>query len=184
MPIDLIESKSKAAGCPRSEMSRTMKRTLAVAVMFALVMTQLATVSAGVGTQGVITGTMRGPAGPVAGVRVNVLDSKGSIVGSTVTNGAGAYSLSGLPSGTFLVQAVSATGTVMTTSMATLGASATKATTNLTAAAAASQSGSTASAVTSGSLNTKTLWWMIGASAATAGLAATVAMQDPASPSQ
>ena len=162
-----------------------MKRTLAVAVMFAMVMTQLATVSAGTAAQGVITGTMRGPAGPVAGVRVNVLDAKGSIIGSTVTNGAGSYSLSGLPAGTFMVQAVNGTGSVMTTSMTTLGTPAMKSTANLTASAAApAQSGGAASAATTGGFSVKTLWWVVGASAATAGLAATVALQDPASPVQ
>jgi hypothetical protein len=161
-----------------------MKRTLAVAVMFALVMTQLATVSAGTGVHGVIAGTMRGPAGPVSGVRVNVLDAKGTIVGTTVTNGAGSYSLSGLPAGTFMVQAVNATGSVMTTSMTTLATPAMKSTTNLTAAAATAQGGSQVSAATTGGFSVKTLWWVVGASAATAGLAATVALQDPASPVQ
>ena len=66
-----------------------MKRTLSVAVMFALVMTQIVTLSAGAGSAGVITGTMRGPAGPVAGVRVNALNTAGTIVGSAMTNGMG-----------------------------------------------------------------------------------------------
>ena len=161
-----------------------MKRTLAVAMMFALVMTQLATVSAGAAVRGVIAGTMRGPAGPVAGVRVNVLDAKGSIIGSTVTNSAGSYSLSGLPAGTFMVQAVNATGSVMTTSMTTLATPAMKSTANLTASAAAPAQSGAASAATTGGFSVKTLWWVVGASAATAGLAATVAMQDPASPVQ
>ena len=152
--------------------------------MFAMVMTQLATVSAGTAAQGVITGTMRGPAGPVAGVRVNVLDAKGSIIGSTVTNGAGSYSLSGLPAGTFVVQAVNGTGSVMTTSMTTLATPAMKSTANLTASAAAPAQSSAASAATTGGFSVKTLWWVVGASAATAGLAATVALQDPASPVQ
>lgn len=161
-----------------------MKRTLAVAVMFALVMAQISTLSAGAGARGVITGTMRGPIGPVAGVRVNVLDARGSIVGTTMTNGTGAYSLDGLPSGTYMVQAVSPAGTVMTTSMATLASASMKATTNLMASAAAAPAASQAAAVAGGALNAKMVWWMVGAGAAMAGVASAVVLQDPASPVQ
>src|SRR5688572_27335410 len=153
MPIPLSGGSFHACGQFPSGDEEHMKRTLAVAVMFALVMTQLATVSAGAGVQGVITGTMRGPAGPLSGVRVNVLDAKGTIVGTTMTNGAGSYSLSGLPAGTFMVQAVNATGSVMTTSMTTLVTPAMKSTANLTASAAPALAGSQASAATTGSFS-------------------------------
>jgi hypothetical protein len=152
--------------------------------MFALSMTQISTLSAGAGMHGVIAGTMQGPGGPVAGVRVNVLDARGSVIGTSMTNGAGAYSLDGLPAGTFVVQAVSPAGTVMTTSLATLSAPSMKATTNLTASAAQGKTAPQATAVGSGGFSAKTLWWMVGAGAATAGIVSAVALEDPASPAQ
>lgn len=160
-----------------------MKRTLSVAVMLALILTQISTLSAGAGSVGVITGTMRGPAGPVGGVRVNALNTVGSIVGSAMTNGMGSFTVEGLAAGTFLVQAVSPTGTVMTTSTATLSAAAMKATTNLTASAAAAPAAQSA-AVTGGGFNATAIWWAIGASAAGAGIVAAVAVHDDASPSR
>jgi hypothetical protein len=158
-----------------------MKRTLSAAVMFALLMMPFSTLSAGAGTLGVITGTMRGPAGPVAGVRVNVLDKTGAIVGSTVTGGNGAYSVDGLPAGIFMLQAVSPSGTVMTTSTATVSGGM-KATTNLTASAAAAPAAQAAAVQNSG-LSTKAVWWIVGAGAATTGIIAAVALNDDSSPS-
>jgi hypothetical protein len=159
-----------------------MKRTLTVAVMLALVMTQISTLSAGAGSVGVIMGTMRGPAGPMAGVRVNALNTMGSIVGSATTNGVGSYSLEGLSAGTFTVQAVGPTGAVMTTSTATLSGSAMKATANLTASAAAAPAAQSV-ATTGTGFNAKSIWWAVGASAAGAGIIAAVAVEDDASPS-
>jgi hypothetical protein len=150
--------------------------------MFALVMAQISSLSAG-SAAGVITGAMRGPAGPMAGIRVNALNTMGSIVGSAMTNGSGIYSLEGLPAGTFVVQAVSTSGSVMTTSTATLSASSMKSTTNLIASAAAAPAAQSV-AVQSTSYNTKALWWIVGASAATAGIIGAVAVDDDASPSR
>lgn len=152
-------------------------------MMFALLLAPMASVTAEAGSLGVIAGTMRGPAGPVAGVRVNALDRMGAVVGSTVTSETGAYSLDGLPAGTFMVQAVSAAGTVMTTSSATLSASTMKATTNLTASAAAAPAAAQVTAVQGGGLSPKAIWWMVGAGAAATGIIAAVALNDDASPS-
>lgn len=184
-PADItVGFEVKRAGCPRSaEMSRIMKRTLAAVTMFALVMAQISTLSAGAMSNGVITGTMRGPVGPVAGVRVNVLDAKGTVVGTAITNGTGSYSLEGLPAGTFMVQAVNAAGSVVTTQLVTLANPSMKATGNLVASAAAAPAAAQAAA-TAGGLNSRALWWVIGASAATVGMAAAVAMEEPASPAR
>jgi hypothetical protein len=160
-----------------------MKRTFSALVMLAVVVTQISSLSAGAGSTGVISGTMRGPAGPVAGVRVNALNNTGAIVGSAVTNGAGSYSLDGLPVGTFVVQAVSPAGSVMTTSTATLSSSAMKAVTNLSSSAVAARNAQSA-AVQGGAFNTQTVWWMVGASAATAGIISAVALEEDASPVQ
>ena len=149
-------------------------------MMFALLMTPMSALTAGAGSLGVITGTMRGPAGPVAGVRVNAVSKTGTIVGSTVTDGTGAYTLEGLPSGTFVVQAINASGVVMTTSTATV-APAAKATANLTASAAAAPAAQQA-AVQSSGLSPKAIWWIVGAGAATTGVIAAVALNDDSSP--
>jgi hypothetical protein len=150
--------------------------------MLALVVTQMSILSAG-SAAGVISGTMRGPAGPMAGVRVNALNTRGSIVGSAMTNGSGLYTLEGLPTGTFMVQAVSTSGSVMTTSTATLSTASMKSTTNLMASAAAAPAAQSV-AVQSTSYNTKALWWIVGASAAAAGIIGAVAVDDDASPSR
>jgi hypothetical protein len=160
-----------------------MKRTLAVATMLALVMTGVSNLSAGTIAQGVISGTMRGPGGPAGGGRVNVLDMKGTILATTTTSGNGSYTLEGLPSGTFMIQAVNSNGTVMTTSMATLSSTTMKSTANLAASSSpAYASAGQAAAAASGSFGSKTLWWMVGAGAATAGIVSAVALEDPASP--
>jgi hypothetical protein len=157
-----------------------MKRTLAAAMMFALALTPL---TAGAGSMGVITGTMRGPAGPMAGVRVNVLNTMGSIVSSATTNSGGTYALEGLPTGTYVLQAVSPSGAVLTTTTATLSASAMTATSNMAAAAAAAPAAQSA-AVTGSQLDPTTVWWIVGASVATAGVISAIALEDDPSPVQ
>src|SRR5688500_14338044 len=65
---------------------------------------------------GVITGTVMGANGtPLAGATVNVLNSAGSIIGSTVTGATGGFSLSGFVPGTYVVNALSANGAVIST---------------------------------------------------------------------
>jgi hypothetical protein len=160
--------------------TRLMKRTLAAAMMFALALTPL---TAGAGTMGAISGTMRGPAGPMAGVRVNVLNTTGAIVGSATTNGSGVYALEGLPAGTYVLQAISANGSVLTTPVTTLDAAKMTATGNLAASAAAAPAAQSA-AVTGSAMDAATVWWIVGASAATAGVISAIALQDDPSPTQ
>jgi hypothetical protein len=158
-----------------------MKRTLAIAVMFTSMMAQMPGLSAG--AAGVIAGTIQGPAGPMAGVRINALSATGQIVASAMTNGTGAYSVEGLPTGTFMLQAVSPSGGVVTTATATLSAASMRATRNLTAPAAAAPAAQ--SAALSGGTNTaKAVWWVVGASAATAGIVSAVALDEDPSPVQ
>lgn len=154
-----------------------MKRTLAIAMLIAL-----APLAAGAGSLGVITGTMRGPAGPMTGVRVQAVNTTGSIVGSATTDASGAYALAGLPAGTFVVQAVGSNGTVLTTSTATL-TDGTMTTTKHLASTAAAAAPAAQSAATGGSVNAKAIWWIVGASAATAGIISAVALEDDPSPS-
>jgi hypothetical protein len=152
-------------------------------MMLALVTAGVSNLEAGTSAQGVITGTMRGPGGPAGGVRVNVLDMKGSILATTTTSGNGSYTLEGLPSGTFMIQAVNPNGTVMTTSVATLGSRSMKSTADLAASSSPAYApAGQAAAAASGSFGSKTLWWMVGAGAATAGIVSAVALEDPASP--
>ena len=102
-----------------------MKRFLAVTVVAALLaLTPVSPGRAQAQLIGVITGTAAGPAGPLAGVTVNVMNAAGQIVGTTVTTTAGTFSVSGLAAGTFSVNVVSATGAVLSTSTATLAAGA------------------------------------------------------------
>jgi hypothetical protein len=140
--------------------------------MLALGMAQFA----GAGSLGVISGTMSGPAGPMAGVRVNALNNVGTVVSSTTTNAAGAYTLENVPSGKVVVQAVSPGGAVLTTSSATVSGGEVKK--NL--ARSASQS---AAAASSG-ISKTAIWWAVGASAATVGVVAAVALDDDPSPAQ
>ena len=157
-----------------------MKRTLAVAVMFSAMIAQ---VGLSAGAAGIITGTMQGPAGPMAGIRVNALNTAGSIVAVATTDGSGAYSVEGLPAGTFVLQAVSPSGAVVTTSTATLSGASMKVTRNLTTSAAAAPAAQSA-ALSGGGFNSKVVWWIVGTSAATAGIVSAVAVDDDASPTQ
>ena len=161
-----------------------MKRSVAAAMMLAVALGSVPSLSAKTGAPGVITGTMRGPAGPAAGVRVNVLNAKGAIVSSAMTSGTGAYTLDGLAAGTYTVQAVGTNGAVLSTSVVTLAADAMRASTTLLAPAAAAPQATQASAVGSTGINSQVVWWTVGATAAAAGIMAAVAVSDPASPTR
>ena len=161
-----------------------MKRSVAAAMMLAVALGSIPALSAKTGAPGVITGTMRGPAGPAAGVTVNVLNARGTIVGRAVTSGSGAYTLDGLSAGTYTVQALGASGTVLSTSVVTLAANAMTASTTLLAPAAAAPQATQATAVGATGLNAQVVWWTVGATAAAAGIMAAVAVSDPVSPTR
>src|SRR5690349_3623998 len=82
-----------------------MKRVFALALMFTLALGNLSSLSAQVQAIGVISGSISGPTGPLAGVTVNVLGPAGNIVGTAVTTSAGSFSVGGLAVGSFSVQA-------------------------------------------------------------------------------
>lgn len=158
-----------------------MKRSVAAAMMLTLALGSVPALSAKTNAPGVITGTMQGAA---TGVRVNVLNANGAVVTSALTDASGAYTLDGLQAGTYTVQAVAANGAVLSTSVVTLGSDAMRASTALLAPAAAAPQANQASAVGSTGVSSKVIWWTVGATAAAAGIMATVATSDPASPTQ
>jgi hypothetical protein len=169
-----------------------MKRVFALALMFALVVGNLSSLSAQAPAIGVISGTVSGPSGPLAGVTVNVLSSAGNIIGSAVTTTTGSFSVGGMASGTFSVQAIGATGSVLSTSAATLTAASMTATVSMSATAATLAAAATAAVATTTAavggaitgISTAAIVAGVGAAAATAGVVAAVATKSDASPSR
>lgn len=162
-----------------------MKRTVAIVAMCAS-MGQLAGAAPQAGTPQAdpscaITGTMRGVAGTMAGVRVNVLTNDGTIIGTVTTNQQGQYLVDRMPAGRLAVQGITSAGTVTTTSaVCALGK---KVVADLNTPAAAAQMAQSAGA-TAGSFGHKAVWWMVGSGAATAGVLGVVSTRDDASPSR
>lgn len=70
-----------------------------------LVALALAVVAHGQAT-GTISGVVSGPDGPLANVTINIIDSNGKVVATTVTSANGSYSVPNLPPGTYTVQVV------------------------------------------------------------------------------
>jgi hypothetical protein len=108
-----------------------MKRillSLSVVLVFAAAFAWAQPVSAqGTGT---VSGVVTGPNGALAGLKVNILDSNGAVVGTATTSATGAYSVAGLPLGSYTVQVVGKNGVAATgTGIAT--ASLTMATVNI-----------------------------------------------------
>jgi hypothetical protein len=80
-----------------------------------LVAMALAAVAHGQAT-GEVSGTVSGPGGPLADLRVNIIDiDRGTVVGTSTTSTSGAYSVANLPPGNYTVQVVSPTGAVLNT---------------------------------------------------------------------
>lgn len=80
-----------------------------------LVAMALAAVTHGQAT-GELSGVVSGPGGPLANLRLNVIDiDKGTVVGTATTSANGAYSVTSLPPGNYTLQVVSPTGAVLNT---------------------------------------------------------------------
>jgi hypothetical protein len=165
-----------------------MKRSLALTLAFALTVVQFASISAQLVGAGIITGTISGPSGPLAGITVQVLDGTGTIAGSAVTTEAGAFSITGLGPGTFTVQAVGANGAIIGASTATLveGAMTVAVTVNAAAGALAASAAAAAgaAATTGAAAASTTVLAAIGAAAAAVGTAAVIATNEEASGSR
>ena len=101
-----------------------MDRIIAATVASAVAATAVASVTAQTVGNGVISGAINGPNGPLGAVTVQVVDATGTIVGNAVTTAAGTFSVGGLPAGTFLVRVMAANGNLIGTSTAMLAADA------------------------------------------------------------
>jgi Carboxypeptidase regulatory-like domain len=73
---------------------------------------------------GTVSGVVSSPSGPLGRVKVNIVDSAGTVAGTTVTSSSGAYSVGNLPAGMYTVQIVDDAGKVLGTGtgMVTAGA--------------------------------------------------------------
>ena len=164
-----------------------MKRILGVLVAVTLVVVQLAHAQAQVG---VIAGTATGPAGPLAGVTVNIVNAAGQVVGSAVTTATGGFSVGGLAAGTFTVNVVGTTGAVISTTTATLAAGAMTATVTVTATAAAlagagvAAGGVAAAGAGTAGLSTAAIVGTVAAVGGGIAAATVIATNDDASPSR
>jgi large repetitive protein len=149
-----------------------------------LVAMALAAVAHGQAT-GEIAGVVSGPGGPLANLRVNIIDvTKGTVAGTATTSANGAYSLANLLPGNYTVQVLSSTGAVLNTTNALVSAGAAT-TANLTLTAsqlAAAGIAAGGGAAIGGGLSTATILGIAGGSAAA--IATTVALRDDPSPTQ
>lgn len=165
-----------------------MTRLFASLLAASLCAAQLPVLSAQTSRAGVITGIVVGTAGALTGVTVQVLDSAGVIVGSTVTTETGAFRVNGLPEGTFPLNAVSTSGAVIGTSIATLTADAMTARVTISATAASDEAAAMAAwgglAVPAIGLSARTVVASLGAAAANIGAASLVVVGADASPSR
>jgi hypothetical protein len=164
-----------------------MKRVLAALFAFISLVGQLPPTAAQTGGVGAIVGSITGPSGPLVGVTVEILDQAGVVVAMATTAETGAFSVAGLQTGSFTVQAVGANGAVLAASSATIaeGAMTIIVTLNATAGilAASATLASSAVGATSGVTST-TVLAALGSAAAAAGAAAVIPTQQEASGSR
>lgn len=98
----------------------TMKRTLSLALISGLVLSQSPGLMAQ-GQVGTLTGTVTGPAGPLQGATVNVLNSAAQTIGTATTNAAGGFSVT-VATGQATVNVVGGTGAVLGTATTSVAA--------------------------------------------------------------
>ena len=168
-----------------------MRHALALAVAVTLMVAQAPSFGAQVAGTGVITGTLSGPNGVLAGVTVQALDATGTLIGATVSAETGVFMLSGLSAGTFTVQAVGANGAVIGASSVSLTAGAMTATAvinatagALAASAATAVTGVAAAGATGGVISSGAVLAAVGATAIAVGTAAVIVTNEDASGSQ
>jgi hypothetical protein len=158
-----------------------------IAVALAFVWVTMPPLPARAQAAGVITGTVNGPAGPLASVTVQVLNAEGMIVGSATTGFDGRFAVSRLPPGTYTVQTLGSTGQVMATTIATLGAGAMTASVLVSATAAAlagtaiAAGGAAAAGAAAGGLGAATIVTSLAVAASAAGIVTVVVTADEAS---
>jgi hypothetical protein len=168
-----------------------MNRILAPVLAVALSLTQFVSLNAQVQAVGVIAGSASGPIGPLSGITIQIVDSEGRVVRSTVTSKTGTFRIDGLNPGTFTAQAVGSAGAVIAAASATLSASAMTATVTLSATSAAVAGIAAGVAgvgpgvvAAAGGLSAATVAMGVGAAAAAVGAAAVVSRRSDASPSR
>jgi hypothetical protein len=148
-----------------------MKRIVVIALAVTFALTQFSSLNAQFEGSGTITGTIDGPQGPLTGVTVQAIDSAGSIAGSAVTNGTGAFRIGALRAGTYTVRVLGANGQVIATSSATLTAETMTATLKLSASAGAlaGPASGVPAAANGGGMSAKVVLASVGAAAASLG---------------
>jgi carboxypeptidase family protein len=133
---------------------------------------------------GSLSGTALSSSGlPVVNAVVQLRNlTTGQLTATTMSNGSGQFSFTGLPPGNYAVEIVNATGQIIgTSSSVSVGAGAAVAGVDVTAATAVAGAAAGAGAGAAGSTSTAA---MVGAAAAAAGVAGAAFTNSTASPSQ
>lgn len=110
-------------------MKRLLPMTLAIALVVSFGLAPLAGAQA---VNGTVSGIVSSPSGPLGGVKVNAVNSSGTVAGTTVTSSSGAYSIGNLPAGMYTIQIVDNAGKVLATGTGVVAATAPAVTVNIT----------------------------------------------------
>jgi hypothetical protein len=140
--------------------------------------------SVGAQGAGVITGTVRGPNGPIADLTVNLVNDAGTVVGTSTTTQAGTYTVSSLAFGTYTIQVVNAARRVVVTGVGTVSGAVSTATVDLTLTDSQRAAAAVAAGSGAGGMSTTTKVVIATAAAAGAGVLAIVATRDDSSPTR
>ena len=117
--------------------SSVRRQAVTLVIAVAIAMAQVPSFGAQVAPIGVISGALSGPEGALVGVTVQALDATGAVAATTITAQEGAFALTGLNPGTFVVQAVGTNGGVIGTSTAALTTASMTASVSISATAGA-----------------------------------------------